>query len=58
MPDEGQDAWDAVNRLGGDYGGQDYYDEMSIIGSHAALRRLWIAEGERRGYVLEDCDDA
>lgn len=29
-----------------------YYEEMKVIGTHAALRRLWINEGKRRGYEL------
>jgi hypothetical protein len=31
-----------------------YYHEMKIIGDHATLRQLWISEGKRRGYALED----
>jgi len=33
-------------------GSGSYYQEMNAIGTHAALRRLWIAEGKRRGYEL------
>jgi hypothetical protein len=35
--------------------GYGYYREMRAL-DHATLRRLWITEGKRRGYVLEDCD--
>ena len=31
-----------------------YYLEMEVIGTHRALRRLWIAEGKRRNFELVD----
>jgi hypothetical protein len=34
--------------------GGSYYHEMRVIGDHATLRRLGIAEGKRRGYARED----
>ncbi len=42
----------AIRRLFGKNLDVVYYSEMTTINSHATLRRLWIAEGERRGYVL------
>ncbi len=32
--------------------GKGYYAEMAVIGSHKALRRLWINEGKRRGWTF------
>lgn len=45
---------DALERLGGMDEDNNYYEEMIAIGSHTALRRLWIDEGKRRGFELVD----
>lgn len=51
------DAFAAIDRLiGSPHAGDParfYYREMAAL-DHATLRRAWIAEGKRRGYVLED----